>query len=518
LTGNKTGSISPDGATGRRSYLPHVAKGATINFSGAIVRMVLLYGYTLLLAWLLPASELGQYFLMFTIINILGLVSVAGLDLGVVHYVSIFTGRGDFRKTRHVVNAALMVGVSLGAAIAVALFFIAPVLADPLFDGSENAVRAMRIFAIAVPFWAIAKLSNSVTQAMHRMRYQVYSRDFGEQSSKVILSLIVLAFGAGLVGVVWANVAALMSAAALSMLFAAMIMPRVAGGDDEGLAKVRSGLFRYSLPLAFSNVFGIILLYSDMLLVGYLGTSTDAGYYGAALRVGVTGSVAILTAFRTVFAPVISDLYDKRKIGELRVLFKTVTRWIFICSYPLLLLLIIFSGTIMGIFGSGFSEGRNALLLLALGQMMNAGTGLVGMMVIMSGRSHMELYNVLTSLVVNVSLCFLLIPDYGITGAAIANMSAVAVINLMRAIEVWVIMHMNAYDRNYLVPLFAGATGAAAAVMVIWIFGGDSWAMVVLSALLFVTVYTPAVFLLGMNEEDRAVIRMFKSRLLPGRA
>ena len=80
--------------TGKSSQLPHVARGAIINFSGILVRMVLVYGYTFLLARMLTVGELGEYFLMFTIINLLGLASLVGLYFDVVRYVAIYAVDG----------------------------------------------------------------------------------------------------------------------------------------------------------------------------------------------------------------------------------------------------------------------------------------------------------------------------------------------------------------------------------------------------------------------------------------
>ncbi len=495
------------------SYLPHVARGASINFSGSIARLILLYGYTLLLARMLPADELGQYFLMFTIINILGFVSVAGLDLGVVRFVSMLVGDSENREARRVVKAALVTSAAIGSVVMVVLYFVAPSLADPLFDGSSTAVAGLRIFAIAIPFWATARIFNSTTQALHRMQYQVYSRDLGEQLSKFAISALVLVLGAGLMGVVWANVASLVIAAAMSMIFVMLMMPAGVNGPRSAAAGRVRGMFRYSLPLAFSNIFGIILLWTDMLMVGFIGTSEDAGYYGAALRVGVTGSVAILTAFRTVFAPVISDLYNKERLRELQGLFKTVTRWIFICSLPLLLLIMLFADPVMRLFGGDFSTGSGALVLLAVGQLINAGTGLVGLMVIMTGRSHMELLNVLVALAVNITLCILLIPGYGVMGAALANMSAVVAINLLRALEVWVFMRMNAYDSSYTKPIIGGVAGAAIVGALLWYTGAESYPALGLLAALFLLIYISAIMLLGLNEQDRAVMAMMKARL-----
>ena len=499
-------------ASRQPSYLPNVAKGAMINLFGAGSRTVLLYAYTLLLARTLAPSELGEYFLAFTIINILGLVATVGLDFGVVRYVSLFAGEGKFVLVRKTLTAGLLLGIPVAVAVTTVLIGLAPQLAGILLDNSQTSVAALRIFAISIPFWVAARLFNATTQGMHRMQYQVYSRDMGEQFSKFCFSILALALGSGLVGVMWANVASVAVAAGMSLWYATLVLPRV--GQSEGTQPNPSGrIFRYSFPLAFSNILGMILIWVDMLLMGYLGTSTDVGYYGAALRVG-TGSAAVLLAFATVFTPVISDLYNKHHAVELQALYKTVARWIFTCSFPIFIVIVMLANPVMRLFGSDFTAGSGTLVLLAFSQLINAGTGTAGLMVLMSGRSQMELLNVAVSLVVNVALCILLIPSLGMIGAAIANVSAAGVINLMRAAEVWIFLRMHAYDRDYIKPILAGAGGA----LMVFLEGrfvnlGSSLVALLVPAATLVAVYIILTVALGLDEHDKMVVGMFKGRL-----
>jgi O-antigen/teichoic acid export membrane protein len=207
-------------------YLPHVAKGAMINLLGAASRTVLLYAYTLLLARTLAASELGEYFLVFTIVNILGLIATVGLDFGVVRYVALFAGEGKYGLARKTMITGLLLGVPIAVVVALVLIGLAPQVSAAFLDNTRTAVMTLRTFAISIPFWVTARLFNATTQGLHRMQYQVYSRDIGEQFSKFTFSILALMLGAGLVGVVWANVASVAVAAGMSCWYAILVLPR----------------------------------------------------------------------------------------------------------------------------------------------------------------------------------------------------------------------------------------------------------------------------------------------------
>jgi len=495
------------------TYLPQVAKGAMINLSGTVVRTLLAFGYTILLARTLPVSDLGQYFLILTIVNILGLASTLGLDFGVVRYVALYVGEGSFQKARQTLRTALLLGLATGIVVMGSVIITAPSVAAHLLSETSQSVTVLRLFAISIPFWVGARLFNATTQGMHRMHYQVFSRDLGEQLSKLVFTGIALAVGAGLAGVVVANVASVVLAMLLSMSFAMTVMAPARENRAAATAGSSRELIHYSFPLAFSNILGMVLVWIDMLIMGYLGTPTEVGFYGAALRVGVVSS-AIFLAFTTVFTPVISDLYNRHISRELNLLYKTVTRWIFICTLPFVLLQLLFADPIMKMFGSQFAAGSEALMILALSQLINAASGPAGYMVLMSGRSRLELLNISVALAMNVAACFLLIPRYGVVGAALANLAASFAINLMRAAQVWLFMRMHAYDRGYLKPALAGAAAAFVAIQAgrfIDTFSGP--VPVIALASMMLLVFLAGILLLRIDAQDKAVLLLVKARL-----
>ncbi|MHB8160088.1 MAG: flippase [Thermoleophilia bacterium] len=508
---------SDDPGTGDSSYLPHVARGAIINLSGLLSRMAFLYVYTFILARVLPVDDLGSYFLMVTIINLLGLAAMVGLDLGVVRFVSLFAGEQKFGLARQVVWYGLMFGLPAGAAFTTLIFLAAPAVSERLFASSPGSVTALRVFALSIPFLVATRIYNATTQGMHRMQYQVYSRDIGEQVFKIALSVAALALGAGLLGVVWANVAALALATGISMYFALMVLPKPVPGqraaEAAGLAENPAWtILRYSYPLALAGILVALWLQVDTLLLGYFGTTTDVGYYGVAIKLAIFGS-KIITAFGTVFTPIIADLWNRQRTGELLVLYRITTRWIFILTLPVFLVMAIFADSIMSIFGAGFTAGSVALVLLATGQMFNAATGAAGLMVLMSGRSRLELLNVATTLAIDVALCVVLIPTYGLVGAAIANLVSLAVVNIMRVIEVWYFMRMIAYDRSYLKPLLAGVAGAmVAALLGHLVIGTGSLVRVGVLAGMLLAIYVAGIVIMGLDENDRMVLNLFRSR------
>ena len=504
------------------SYLPHVAGGAIINFSGIFSRMLLVYVYTFLLARLLPVSQVGQYFLMVTIISLVGLAAVVGLDYGVVRYVALYAGEGRLVMARKILATGLLVGAPVGLVFASAVAWQAPFISRHFFDNAGGSVSAIRIFSLSIPLLVIARLFNATTQGMHKMQYQVYARDISEQVLKVGFSAVALMLGAGLFGVVWANVAALVVATVLSFYFAWLLLTQKGSNAQNVLIAKRQSaspgspsraMLGYSYPLALSNILAALWLQIDTLMLGLLGTTQQVGYYGVALKVSLVGA-KIITAFAVVFTPVIADLWHRGKIEELQQLYTTVSRWIFMLSFPLFIIMLLYSDAMMKIFGKGFVAGSMALVILAAGQLMSASTGAAGIMVLMSGRSKLELMNVSVTLGVDTLLCYLLIPRYGVTGAAVANMASLGIVNLMRIVEIKLIMNMFAYDRSFLKPVLAGATGAAVALMLSrLLIAAIGFRQLAVLSLVVVFFYVLTIIILGLDKHDKMVLKKFKARV-----
>jgi len=479
--------------------------------------MLFVYGYTFLLARMLPVSELGEYFLMFTIINILGLASMVGLDLGVVRYVALYAGENRLGLARKTLRAGIVFGIPVALLFTAGLIIAAPYLGDQFFNGNEAAVFGLRIFALVIPFMVAARLFNATTQGMHQMKYQVLSRDVGEQIAKISISATVLVLGVGLIGVVWANLASVTIAAGMALVFALIVLSGPVENDDAD-ARPAMDVLKYSYPLALANILIAVTLWIDTLMLGYLGTTEDVGFYGVALKIAQFGA-KIIMAFIIVFMPVIADLWNRKKAEELKELYMTVSRWIFTLSFPIFLIIVLFSDAIMRIFGSGFVAGSGALVILAAGQMITATTGAAGLMILMSGHSKLELFNVVMNLTVNVVLCLLLIPDYGVLGAAIAHMAALAVVNTLRVMEVWFFMHIFAYNLSYLKPVLSGLAGGIVA-LVIGRFVIDSVSLVQLALLacLLLVLYIVAIVAMGLEDQDKAILRRVKSSLTGAKA
>jgi O-antigen/teichoic acid export membrane protein len=167
----------------------------------------------------------------------------------------------------------------------------------------------------------------------------------------------------------------------------------------------------------------------DIVIVGaYLSTSDIALYSVVKKIVGVL--IFVLYAANMVVAPIISKLWFSKKINELQNYLTTIARIFILTSIPLSLILYFYGVEILYIFGNEYAKAYPALLILTAGQLISSVIGVVGLIMNMTDyQNHLTKVLLLTS-ILSVILSFLLIPTYGIEGAAFSFSLATIVSNI----------------------------------------------------------------------------------------
>src|SRR5262249_23152992 len=154
----------------------------------------------------------------------------------------------------------------------------------------------------------------------------------------------------------------------------------------------------------------------------------DAAIYTAATRflvVGQLGNVAIGQAAQPQFA----ELFAMGALDRVNAIYRATTTWIILLLWPLYLLILVNGRQFLAIFGRPYAAGAGVLVFFGVSLLLWAACGPVDPLLVTAGRSSWSMINWLIAMVVNVGLNLLLIPRYGITGAAIAWAAAIAVFN-----------------------------------------------------------------------------------------
>jgi O-antigen/teichoic acid export membrane protein len=131
-------------------------------------------------------------------------------------------------------------------------------------------------------------------------------------------------------------------------------------------------------------------------------------------------------------------MYAAGEMDKLQRMITKSARVILIGSLPIAIVLILFGHWfLLFFFGQDFILGEKALAILGGGQLLNAASGSVGLLLIMTGHERDAAMCVGVSALLNIMLNAVLIPRWGLEGAATATATTVIFSNSLLAILVY---------------------------------------------------------------------------------
>ena len=189
-------------------------------------------------------------------------------------------------------------------------------------------------------------------------------------------------------------------------------------------------LLKTAFPMMLSTSILLIMSWADTLIIGVYEDESEIGVYNVAIKLAMISGI-VLGALNSIVAPKISEAFNNGKKDEFVLIVKQSTKIIFYSSFPILIFLIAFPEFLLSLFGSEFLIGKSALYVLIIGQIVNAFSGSVGVIMQMTGKEKLFQNILILALLTNVVLNFLLVPIYGIIGAAIASSVSLVLWNLI---------------------------------------------------------------------------------------
>lgn len=489
-----------------------VAKGAGITFSGSIAGGVLLYISLLVIARLLGAELLGIYTLGYAIFSFSALLARIGLDSGALRYVSVYNESQDRERIKGILIQSFLVSFLAGSGIGAISYSGSEWIATTIFKIDELD-KVIRIFSFGIPFIATMFVAATVTRGFQKMQYFVYVVNIFQPLTKLCLILIFYWTGLELYGVVWATViSAVLGLLLVTVFYVKRIFPELIS-NIKPLFETRK-LFNFSIPMFFSALAGFFFMWTDILMLGYFHSPSEVGIYRAASQISLL-LMMVLSALSSIFAPITAELYNKKEMNKLNSLFKIATRWGFYICLPIFLIMVFLSKEILGLFGSQFIGAWHALIILAFAYFVHVSLGDVGWVLAMCGRQKLWLYIIIVMAILNVGLNLLLIPKFGITGAAIATGISMVGLHLAGLIAVRYLLKLFPFDRRHLKGL---AAGIAACIFALILRNLDINQHPIIFPLFFsfsiIGVYVLMLFIFHLEEEDKTIIRSLRKKAL----
>jgi len=497
-----------------------VAKEAFISFGGMGTGSLFRYLFSIMMARWLGPQMLGIYSLGNAITRIGEIFGIMGLDNGVLRYVSREKEKND--KVKNSIYSSIKMGFISSIIIGVLVYFSSDWIVSDLLNEDKFLSMVIKTYAVTLPFTVTTLIASFATQGFKILKYKVFVNQIINPLT-LLLSMILsyVFFGPKI-----AILAPTIVSAIIGFFLILFYLKRFVDISINKVinAKIDTAILRFSLPLMFVSAIGIIMHWTDIIMLGILDDAYSVGLYHPVERTaGLTRM--ILFAFASIFAPLFSQYFHEGNQKKMLEVFQLSTKWILLTSLPLFIFLILFSNTILMLFGAEFGNNSLALPILTVGIMIQAIFGLGSPSLTMSGFQKYNLINALVALFTNISLNIMLIPEFGIVGAAMGTTIALFLISLLRFFENYYLLGLNLLSTKLFKPILAGlSTGMIVYFVKPYMFESGYFdyhssilhliIYLLLGALFILLVYTILIWIFRLDDEDKDIVQVITNKLL----
>ena len=443
-----------------RDYaLKKIAKGAGIIFVSTILIYVFVFVYRIIAARYLEPSGYGLLSLSITILKLSTVMAMLGLQFGVGKFVGFYMARKDISRTKGILVSSLFFPLIASIVVAVIIYLYSGQISGQIFN-MPDLQPMLKIFSIALPFSVLTQMLRFIFISFKKPKFILFSEVFGEKFVNLILTIILIIFGGTLLGISYVYLASLI----ISFVAGFLILEKNVFSILSKKAKAKFDLprlFKFSFPIAFTGILSILMGWTDTIFIGIFKTEADVGIYNVAY-VLASSLMIFLHSFGDIFYPISSELHSKNKHRLIREMFEVVSKWIFITTLPFFLIAVVFpKHLISAFFGYQYVVGFNVIVILAIGYFLSSIMGPTTFVLHVYNKTKFVGFYTTMFAIVNIILNIILIPLYGLIGAAFATVISITSFHLIKFRKLKKILKFSFNYKTYtkfiiaaIIPLF----------------------------------------------------------------
>ncbi len=498
--------LNPSANISFRHQMGNISRQSSFFFIGTIFTAATGYLFKVYLARVLGAESLGIYALGMTIVGFVGLFNAFGLPQSAVRFVAAYRATGRTEQLRHFLGRGLFLLLLSNLALGGVLLLAGPWIAIHFYR-TPKLKGYFGLFVLLMFLGVLTTFLGQVLAGYKDVARRTVITNFVGTPLTMLLSIGLIAWGLSLRGYILAQVLGGVTTLVLLAVAVRKLTPRDQNTPISILSPLEKQVVSFSAFALGVSVLEFLMAQSDKVLIGFYLNARDVGIYAVAM--GLVSFVSIvLQSVNQIFSPAIAELHARGELALLARIFQTLTKWCLGLTLPLGTVMIIFAPVLMRVFGRDFESGWPVLVIGTLGQIVNCGVGSVGYLLLMSGHQR-DLVRVQTVMaVVMVALGLLLVPKWGILGAAIVAALTNLVSNLWYLWEVRRKLGMSPYNMSYFRLLMPFA--ATLLVLLIerrFLLGTHSDLVLIAIALVAGYIaFTSIALLTGLDSDDRFIL------------
>ena len=357
----------------------------------------------------------GVFNLTFALIMVATVISRIGLDIYVVRVISTLKEKKDIALF---LKSVLKILFIMSLLVSIAMVVFSPIINEYLFK-SIDATHYLMFLAVMVLPYTLFNVLVEIFRALDDIKIYSFFRNLSQNGSIALLLAISIIFSLNFNPVYILFTSITIITFALIVVLYQFLKKRNISIFIQG--EYREKILKHSYPMFLTASIMFLMGYVDSFMISYYLDEYQVGIYGACISLSMIITF-IPMAIGGYISPKVAQAYSNKNQEEVKSIFKNSLKLIAITTIPIFVTIIYFSDFFLGLFGQEFTIATTTLMIVSIGYLSESLCGPVGFILNMTDNQHVFMKILLVSLLINIIFNALLIPRYGINGAAIALM------------------------------------------------------------------------------------------------
>jgi O-antigen/teichoic acid export membrane protein len=429
---------APEVPAARQDVAAQHIRGSSLLLAGRVVALAIDFGAQVVLVRYLSKADFGAWTYALAIVAMLGNVALFEMGNTLARFIPMYRERGERQAIGGAMALAFAVVGGLGSLIAVAVVAGTALGFRPTTD--PQSLKLLVLVAFLIPIQGLDSLFTSLFATLGSSRAIFLRQSIFGPALRIVLVGALVTTGASVEFLAGGYLAISLFGLVVSglMFWRALQRPRgFAPAQLRALSFPAGEIFRFAAPLLASTLVWALMESSDAVLLGYFFDSEAVASFRAVLPMARMNAIAILT-FGMLYMPMASGLYARGDQAQLNHLYWQSALWMTVLTFPILLLTFSFApSTTEGIYGREYAGSAPIMALLAVGYFFHTALGFNGVTLRIYNKLRYTVSIDVAMAVSNVAVNLILIPRFGVIGAAIGTSATMIVHNVLKQIGLW---------------------------------------------------------------------------------
>jgi O-antigen/teichoic acid export membrane protein len=390
-----------------------IVKGSLVIFIFKVLGASSLFLTYIMIPRYYGIDTFGIFNLIFAIIMVGTVISRLGLDIYVIRIIPTLASEKE--QVSLFLKAVLKILFISSFLVTILILLLSNTIDNYLFK-SIDATLYIKILAFMILPYTLFNVLVEVFRGLDDIKIYSFFRNLSQNGSIALLLAISIFFSLDLNPVyILFSAIAFITTALIFVLYKFLKKKNITVLIK---GKYNNKILKNSYPMFLTASIMFIMAYVDNFMISYYLGEYEVGIYSACISLSMIISF-IPMAIGGYISPKISLAYANNNRDEVKNIFKDSFKLIVITSIPIFLTVIYFSDFFLGLFGAAFTVATTTLLIVSIGFLSESLCGPVGFILNMTDNQHLFMRILFISLLINITFNAILIPIYGINGAAI---------------------------------------------------------------------------------------------------